>query len=185
MEALFTIADAMNINDLDDTAITQLALTLAAGLNECQLKLACAESCTGGWIAKSLTDLSGSSRWFDCAVVSYSNQAKINLLGVSAQTLDTHGAVSQPVVKEMVLGLLDRCDADYGIAVSGIAGPGGGSTEKPVGTVWLAWGRPGVLIEAMRFKFDGDREQVRRQAVVAGIQGVLRLINQQADDSGS
>lgn len=170
--------DAMNINDIDDAAITQQALTLAARLKERQLKLACAESCTGGWIAKALTDLSGSSRWFDCGVVTYSNQAKMNLLGVSAQTLDAQGAVSQPVVKEMVLGLLDRCDADYGISVSGIAGPGGGSADKPVGTVWLAWGRPGVLIEAMRFKFDGDREQVRRQAVIAAIQGVLRLLNQ-------
>lgn len=168
----------MTINDYNDTAITQQALTLAASLNERHLKLACAESCTGGWIAKSLTDLSGSSRWFDCGVVTYSNQAKINLLGVSAQTLDAHGAVSQPVVKEMVLGLLDRCDANYGIAVSGIAGPGGGSEDKPVGTVWLAWGRPGVLIEAMRFRFDGDREQVRRQAVIAGIQGILRLLKQ-------
>lgn len=168
----------MTINDYNDAAITQQALTLAAQLNERQLKLACAESCTGGWIAKSLTDLSGSSRWFDCGVVTYSNQAKMNLLGVSAVTLDNHGAVSQPVVKEMVLGLLDRCDADYGIAVSGIAGPGGGSADKPVGTVWLAWGRPGVLIEAMRFRFDGDREQVRRQAVIAAIQGVLRLLKQ-------
>lgn len=166
------------MNSIDDAAITQQALTLAARLNERRLKLACAESCTGGWIAKSLTDLSGSSRWFDCGIVTYSNQAKINLLGVSAQTLDTHGAVSQPVVKEMVLGLLDRCDADYGIAVSGIAGPGGGSADKPVGTVWLAWGRPGVLIEAMRFRFDGGREQVRRQAVIAAIQGVLRLLKQ-------
>ncbi len=172
----------MNINDFDDAAITQLAQTLATRLNECQLKLACAESCTGGWIAKSLTDLAGSSHWFDCGVVSYSDQAKINLLGVSAQTLGTYGAVSQPVVKDMVLGLLDRCDADYGIAVSGIAGPDGGSADKPVGTVWLAWGRPGVLIEAIRFKFDGDREQVRRQSVIAGMQGVLRLINQLADD---
>jgi len=168
----------MNMNDINDTAITRLASELAGQLGKSRLKLACAESCTGGWIAKSLTDLTGSSQWFDCAVVSYSNRAKMNLLGVSAQTLDTHGAVSQPVVKEMVLGLLDRCDADYGIAVSGIAGPGGGSAEKPVGTVWLAWGRPGVMIEAMRFKFDGDREQVRRQAVIAAIQGVMRLLKQ-------
>lgn len=168
----------MTINDYNDAAISQQALTLAAELNKRQLKLACAESCTGGWIAKSLTDLTGSSRWFDCGVVTYSNQAKMNLLGVSAQTLDVHGAVSQPVVKEMVLGLLDRCDADYGIAVSGIAGPGGGSADKPVGTVWLAWGRPGVLIEAMRFRFDGDREEVRRQAVITAIQGVLRLLKQ-------
>jgi len=171
----------MTINAYNDAAITPRALTLAAQLNERQLKLACAESCTGGWIAKSLTDLSGSSRWFDCGVVTYSNQAKMNLLGVSAQTLDANGAVSQPVVKEMVLGLLDRCDADYGISVSGFAGPGGGSADKPVGTVWLAWGRPGVLIEAVRFRFDGDREQVRRQAVIAAIQGVLRLLNQNDD----
>lgn len=185
MNFLLTFADAMNINDFNDTAITQLAQTLATRFTEHQLKLACAESCSGGWIAKSLTDLAGSSRWFDCAVVSYSNQAKINLLGVSAQTLDTYGAVSQPVVKEMVLGLLDRCDADYGIAVSGIAGPGGGSEDKPVGTVWLAWGRPGVMIEAVRFSFEGDREQVRRQSVIAGLQGVLRLIDQQAADGDS
>ena len=135
-----------------------------------------AESCTGGWVAKSVTDFDGSSEWFDSAIVTYSNKAKVELLGVQQSTLDVSGAVSQPVVKEMVLGLLDRCNANIGVSISGIAGPGGGSVDKPVGTVWLAWATPGVLIEAARFKFKGDRNQVRMQAVVEAFKGVQRIL---------
>ena len=156
--------------------LTELALKLAPGLIKNNKTIATAESCTGGWIAKTLTDIDGSSQWFDASIVTYSNQAKINLLGVQQNTLDNHGAVSQPVVKEMVLGLLDRCNAKLGISVSGIAGPGGGSEKKPVGTVWIAWAKPGQLIEAMRFQFKGDREQVRVQAVYEALKGIERLL---------
>lgn len=156
--------------------LTELTLKLTPELINNNKTIATAESCTGGWIAKTLTDIDGSSQWFDASIVTYSNQAKINLLGVQQTTLENHGAVSQPVVKEMVLGLLDRCNANLGISVSGIAGPGGGSDDKPVGTVWIAWAKPGQLIEAMRFKFKGDREQVRVQAVYESLKGIERLI---------
>ena len=155
---------------------------LAKRLIDAGLRIASAESCTGGWIAKSVTDIDGSSQWFDSAIVTYSNDAKVNLLGVSQQTLDTHGAVSQPIVKEMVLGLLDRCSANIGVSVSGVAGPAGGSSDKPVGTVWIAWANAGVFIEAVRYQFKGDREQVRMQAVDAALQGVLRILQQRNDD---
>lgn len=141
-----------------------------------QLMLATAESCTGGWVSKIITDIDGSSRWFDCALVTYSNRSKHELLGVSQATLDQFGAVSQPVVKEMVLGLLDRCNANLGVSISGIAGPGGGTDDKPVGTVWIAWAKPGLVIESMKFQFAGDREQVRLQAVEQALKGVQRLI---------
>jgi len=151
---------------------------LARQLIDTRQSIASAESCTGGWIAKSITDIDGCSQWFDSAIVTYSNNAKVGLLGVSQQTLDTHGAVSQPVVKEMVLGLLDRCAANLGVSVSGIAGPTGSSEGKPVGTVWIAWARPGVFIEAVRYRFKGDREQVRLQAVHTALQGFLRILQQ-------
>lgn len=140
-------------------------------------KLATAESCTGGWVAKIITDVNGSSAWYECSLVTYSNQAKHDLLGVETSILQQHGAVSQPVVKAMVLGLLDRCDADLGISISGIAGPGGGSDEKPTGTVWIAWARPGQVIESVRFHFDGDRDAVRRQAVEQAFKGIQRMLD--------
>jgi len=142
-----------------------------------RLKLATAESCTGGWVAKAVTDLAGSSDWFECALVTYSNQAKQDLLGVESRLLEQYGAVSQAVVKAMVLGLLDRCNANIGVAISGIAGPGGGSEQKPVGTVWIAWAKPGQLIEVIKYHFDGDRHQVRQQAVAEALSGVLRIID--------
>jgi len=166
---------------MDQQSITKLALELAPRLIENNKVLATAESCTGGWIAKTLTDIDGSSQWFDCAIVTYSNKAKVNLLGVQELALDSHGAVSQSVVKEMVLGLLDRSDANIGISVSGIAGPGGGTQNKPVGTVWIAWAKPGQLIEAVRFQFKGDREAVRLQAVYEALKGIERLLVDQDD----
>lgn len=140
-------------------------------------KIATAESCTGGWVAKLITDVAGSSACFDCSLVTYSNQAKQELLGVPVQTLKDFGAVSQETVKAMVLGLLDRCSADMGVAISGIAGPGGGSAEKPVGTVWLAWARPGQVIECVRYQFEGDRDAVRRQAAYQALKGIERLMS--------
>jgi nicotinamide-nucleotide amidase len=160
------------------TEITLLINQLAEKLIKQQKRLATAESCTGGWLSKSITDLEGSSQWFDCAIVSYSNQAKVDLLGVQQVTLDLHGAVSQPVVKEMVLGLLERCGANMGVSISGIAGPGGGTPEKPVGTIWIAWARPGVFIEAVKFNFAGDRNRIRLQAVYEALKGFDRLLDQ-------
>lgn len=167
----------MTKHDLEQE-IAQTLQVLAKQLIDLRQSIAAAESCTGGWIAKSVTDMDGCSQWFDSAIVTYSNNAKVNLLGVSQLTLDSHGAVSQAVVKEMVLGLLDRCAANIGVSVSGVAGPAGGSSDKPVGTVWIAWARAGVFIEAVRYQFKGNREQVRLQAVHAALQGILRILQQ-------
>lgn len=129
------------------------------------LRLAVAESCTGGWLAKVLTDLPGSSGWFDRGYVTYSNAAKQSMLGVREETLVAHGAVSEATVAEMTEGVLRDSGADLALAVSGIAGPDGGSAEKPVGTVCFAWQRRGQSPQVSRERFDGDREAVRRQSV--------------------
>ncbi|MDH3401130.1 MAG: CinA family protein [Chromatiales bacterium] len=153
---------------------------LVTELAECLLRggrtLATAESCTGGWISKALTDLPGSSEWFGFGLVTYSDEAKQRLLGVQPGTLERHGAVSEQVVEEMARGLLKQSDADLGLAVSGVAGPGGGSVDKPVGTVWFAWSwreADAIQVQTGLQKFPGDRESVRRQAVMFALQGVL------------
>lgn len=162
--------------------VYSLTEQLAELMRQHHSMLATAESCTGGWVAKTVTDLTGSSEWFECAIVTYTNRAKHDLLGVESSILDKYGAVSEQTVKAMVLGLLDRCHANVGVAISGIAGPGGGTDEKPVGTVWMAWARPGQLIDAVKFQFAGDREAVRLQAVYAALTGVKQLIeNEQRD----
>ena len=163
---------------MNSTELNVQALAMSKLLLSKNKVLAAAESCTGGWVAKSITDIDGSSNWFDCSIVTYSNQSKIDLLAVNPKTIDAHGAVSQPVVKEMILGLLDRCNANFGVSISGVAGPGGGTDDKPVGTVWIAWAKPGLLIESVRYKFKGDREQIRLQSVEAVFQGVQRILNQ-------
>ncbi len=137
-----------------------------------------AESCTGGWIAKTLTDLAGSSAWFDCGMVAYSYEAKQALLGVRPQTLEKEGAVSRETVIEMVSGALVTSAATLAVAVTGIAGPGGGTPDKPVGTVWIGWKRRGGYPEAEVFHFDGDREAVRRQTVAAALAGLQQLAEQ-------
>ena len=134
--------------------------------------LATAESCTGGWIAKVITDVAGSSEWFDRGFVTYSNESKQEMLQVSSKALDQHGAVSQPVVEQMVEGALLNSKADTAVAVSGIAGPGGGTEEKPVGTVWLAWGRKGSATRSICRHFPGNRDEVRMQTVIAALQGL-------------
>ena len=139
-----------------------------------KMRLATAESCTGGWVSKVITDIDGSSQWFECALVTYSNQSKLDLLGVPEQTLVEFGAVSEQTVKAMVLGLLDRCNADIGVSISGIAGPGGGSDDKPVGTVWMAWAIAGKVVECVRYTFTGDRDQIRNEAVFEALKGVQR-----------
>lgn len=137
--------------------------------------LATAESCTGGWIAQTVTAIPGSSAWFECGFVTYSNAAKLRMLGVSAATLAAHGAVSEATVREMACGALSNSGAQVAVAVSGIAGPGGGSAEKPVGSVWIAWAWPDGEA-AQGFRFDGDRRAVRAQTVAAALDGIRRYL---------
>jgi nicotinamide-nucleotide amidase len=155
-----------------DEALRQLAESLGERLLAARDRLVTAESCTGGWIAKAVTDIPGSSDWFDCGMAAYSYEAKQALLGVRPQTLETHGAVSRETVIEMVSGALVNSGASVAVAVTGIAGPGGGSEGKPVGTVWIGWKRRGGYAHAEVFHFDGDRDAVRRQTVAAALSGL-------------
>ena len=157
----------------DDARLQSQARQLAEMLELGHIRLATAESCTGGWLAKLCTDIPGSSAWFDCGFVTYSNQAKQRMLGVAAATLDAHGAVSEAVAREMVSGALSHSGADMALAISGIAGPGGGSSDKPVGMVCLAWGRRDGRIDTETCHFDGDRDAVRRQAVTWALLGLM------------
>ena len=157
----------------DDEALGLLAASLAAELKVRGRMLATAESCTGGWIAKVCTDLAGSSAWFERGMVSYSNEAKQDLLGVKASEIYRFGAVSEEVVAAMARGAVERSRADCAVAVSGIAGPDGGSPDKPVGTVCFGWAMPNDVIETETRLFSGDREEVRRATVVAALEGLL------------
>jgi nicotinamide-nucleotide amidase len=156
--------------------VHELAKRLGARLVMKGLKLATAESCTGGWIAKVLTDIAGSSDWFDSAIVSYSNEAKKHFLKVPAGILLDHGAVSENTVLAMQQGIFMETRADAGISVSGIAGPGGGSEEKPVGTVWVAVSLRDQMVHTQKFHFEGDRNRVRLQAVAAALRSLLELL---------
>ncbi|MFC3650931.1 CinA family protein [Dyella humi] len=159
-----------------DAELAVLAARVATAMQQHKLMLSAAESCTGGWIAKTLTDLSGSSAWFEAGVVSYSNEAKMSLLGVRRETLERTGAVSEETALEMASGALIRLNAGVAVAVTGIAGPTGGTPEKPVGTVWIGWQRRGGAACAQLFHFTGDREAVRRQTVAAALEGVLKTL---------
>ena len=151
---------------------------LAEELGECMtdkgVKLASAESCTGGWLAKIITDIPGSSQWFTGSVVCYSNESKTSLLGVHENTLNDFGAVSGETVMELADGLFEHTDAD--VAVSGIAGPDGGSEDKPVGLVWLAWGKRGKSVYAQPYNFDGDREDVRKQSIAQALNNLQDVL---------
>jgi nicotinamide-nucleotide amidase len=153
-----------------------LARQLGESLLRRGLKVAVAESCTGGWVAKSLTDIPGSSAWFDRGFVTYSNSAKREMLGVSAETLDREGAVSEPTVLAMVAGVLAQSEADLALAISGIAGPGGAVPGKPVGTVCFALAVKGLLQQSDTQYFSGDREAVRRQSVAHGIRELIGVL---------
>lgn len=155
-----------------DDQLEGIATRIGQRLREQRLTVATAESCTGGWIAKTITGIAGSSEWFDCGMVAYSYEAKQALLGVRPQTLEEHGAVSRECAIEMVSGALVHSGASVAVAVTGIAGPGGGSADKPVGTVWIAWKRRGGYADAQLFHFDGDRDAVRRQTVAAALSGI-------------
>lgn len=159
----------------NDFELDQLAAQLGERLRAARDHVVTAESCTGGWIAKAMTGVAGSSDWFDSGMVVYSYEAKQALLGVSPQTLESHGAVSRETVIEMVSGALVRSGASVAVAVTGIAGPGGGSEDKPVGSVWIGWKRRGGYTRAELFHFDGDRDAVRRQSVAAALRGLETL----------
>lgn len=151
----------------------QLATQLGTLLGPARLSLACAESCTGGGLAHAVTAVPGSSAWFDRGFVTYSNAAKRELLGVDPVLLDAAGAVSEPVAAAMANGVLQHSHADIALAITGIAGPGGGSTEKPVGTVCLAWVRRGGALTTTTVVLPGDRDAIRDQAIALALQGVL------------
>ena len=159
-----------------ESELHDLASTIAAMFSQRGATLVTAESCTGGWIAKILTDIAGSSSWFECGVVAYSYEAKEALLGVRPETLEQQGAVSKETVIEMVSGALARFGATVAVAVTGIAGPSGGTPDKPVGTVWIGWKRRGGYAQTELFHFDGDREAVRRQTVAAALRGVQKIL---------
>jgi nicotinamide-nucleotide amidase len=159
-----------------DTDLEALARRVAGALLASGLQLVTAESCTGGWVAKVCTDLPGSSRWFRGGLVAYSNELKRGLLGVRPETLASEGAVSEAVVKEMAIGALERLGGDVAVAVSGIAGPDGGTPDKPVGTVWVAWAfrdHAGSRVRADESRFGGDRDRIRRLAVRRALAGLL------------
>jgi len=155
-----------------------LVTRLAQALVQQGWMMATAESCTGGLIAASCTEMAGSSAWFDRGVVTYSNEAKTELLGVDKQLISAHGAVSEQVALAMAQGVLRRSHARLGVAVTGIAGPGGGSADKPVGTVWLAWASPDGTRTEQRL-FAGDPAQVRWQTVAAALEGLISLTEPQ------
>ena len=154
--------------------VISLVQTVSELLVKKQWSLSAVESCTGGWVAKSCTDLAGSSTWFDCGFVTYSNQSKQKLVGVRNKTLETHGAVSEQTAIEMAQGALSHSNADISVAITGIAGPSGGSAEKPVGTVWFAWSVKNQDTKTQKHQFNGDREQIRIQAVITALQGIIK-----------
>ena len=153
----------------------ELAKRLGERLKAANAMLVTAESCTGGWAAQVVTSVAGSSAWFERGFVTYSNAAKQELLGVSAQTLRQHGAVSEETAREMARGALQRSRATVGLSITGVAGPSGGTREKPVGTVCFAWSRGGEVRSETRH-FSGDRESVRRQSVILALDGVLKTL---------
>src|SRR5580698_1527487 len=155
----------------DDASLMRLAAEVGRRLKSAGLMVAVAESCTGGWIAKALTDVAGSSAWFERGFITYSNEAKAAMLGVRQPTLAAHGAVSEEVVREMAAGAANWSQARVAVAVSGIAGPDGGTAEKPVGTVWIAWRWADGRMEAKHYLFKGDRGSVRFQASLTALEG--------------
>ena len=161
-----------------DSDLLRLAMKVGALLIDGEQRLVTAESCTGGWIAKVVTDIPGSSSWFLGGIVAYSNTLKQSLLGVLPSTLAAHGAVSEATAREMAIGALETLGGQLAVAVTGIAGPDGGQPGKPVGTVWFGWAwREGDQIETRVAleTFSGDREAVRRQTVARALNEILRL----------
>jgi len=153
--------------------LIELAQEVGIALQARQWLLTTAESCTGGWVAQTITDVSGSSQWFERGFVTYSNQAKQDMLGVKSATLLDYGAVSEETAREMAEGAITHSLADISVAITGIAGPGGGSVEKPVGTVWLAWAGKYIPTQISKYQYSGDRYMIRLQATQQALEGIL------------
>ena len=164
-----------------DNELEALAIRVGQTLRARDWQLAVAESCTGGWVAKVLTDIAGSSAWFERGFITYSNLAKQQMLAVSEATLKQHGAVSEATVREMVAGALANSAAQVALAVSGIAGPEGGTPDKPVGTVWFAWGLKHGATYVQRHQIGGGRAEVRAQSVHIALQGVTDLLGRRTE----
>jgi nicotinamide-nucleotide amidase len=161
--------------DTDEQVLTDLAVQAGQALHRRGWTLVVAESCTGGWVAQAVTEVAGSSAWFDRGFVTYSNAAKQEMLGVAEATLTQHGAVSEATAREMAEGALRRGHGDVGVAVTGIAGPAGGTAAKPVGMVCFAWTTRGTTVSRTE-RFHGDRRAIRRQAVVCALRGLLDVV---------
>jgi len=159
-----------------DADLTALAKALGAACKRRGVRVATAESCTGGGLAEAITRIAGSSGWFDRGFVTYTNESKRQLLDVPRETLEAHGAVSEETARDMAAGALAHSAADVSVAITGIAGPSGGTREKPVGLVWLAWAARGAGAQARRFRFRGGRASVRRQSIAVALQGLLDLL---------
>lgn len=158
-----------------DDALIQIAIKVGKALQAKGWMLATAESCTGGWVGEVVTAVAGSSKWFDRGFITYSNASKIELLGIRNETLDSHGAVSEAIATEMADGALKRSQANITVAITGIAGPDGGSADKPVGTVCFAWATANET-SCITALFEGDRQTIRQQAVLFALKGVLQRI---------
>jgi len=156
-----------------DQMLYRLAVRVGRTLKRERLMAATAESCTGGWIGQAITMVPGSSEWFERGFITYTNVSKAEMLGVKTTTLARHGAVSEQVVREMALGALAKSHAQVSVSVSGVAGPGGGSPGKPVGTVCFAWARQGKGVKVETRRFRGDRDQVRNRCVQHALKGLL------------
>jgi len=161
------------MDTINTFSLHELARVLGDYLLVRHMTLVTAESCTGGMVAQAITSISGSSHWFDRGFVTYSNDAKQEMLGVSSQSLVLFGAVSEPVALEMAQGALLHSRADCSIAITGVAGPTGGTVEKPVGTVWTAWADRYGSVRAQQGFFEGDRETIRLQAAIMALQGLM------------
>jgi nicotinamide-nucleotide amidase len=164
---------AETAGDLSDNALHSLAERAGALLLAARRRVATAESCTGGWVAKCLTDIAGSSQWFERGYVTYSNLAKEQSIGVAASVIETFGAVSRPTVEQMAAGALHDSGADMAVAITGIAGPDGGSADKPVGLVWFALAQRAAAPVTEQHHFTGDRETIRRAAVATALRLVI------------
>lgn len=155
-----------------------LAEKLGRIFSDLEVSLTTAESCTGGWIAQVVTAVPGCSGWFERGFVTYSNLSKEEMLGVRRETLEERGAVSEETAREMASGALDHSNAHVSVAVTGIAGPDGGSADKPVGTVWIGWARKDAYVDARCFHFDGDRQAVRLATVKAALEGLVERLGE-------
>lgn len=160
---------------MTDDRIAELAVRVGEALKAKGWLLATAESCTGGWVGEAVTSVAGSSAWYDRGFITYSNAAKSTMLGVTLKTLERSGAVSEETAREMASGALGASAAQVAVSITGVAGPGGGSAEKPVGTVCFGWATKAEL-KSERRRFEGDREAVRRQAVVRALEGLMNLL---------